>query len=45
MTKTNTGLVEYALTQLGKPYWWGTFGRHSNTEYKIGDTHEQKSYA
>ena len=27
MTKTNTGLVEYALTQLGKPYWWGTFGQ------------------
>lgn len=27
MTKTNTGLVEYALAQLGKPYWWGTFGQ------------------
>lgn len=27
MAKTNTGLVEYALTQLGKPYWWGTFGQ------------------
>ena len=25
MTKTNTGLVEYALTQLGNPYWWGNF--------------------
>ncbi len=27
MTKTNAGLVEYALAQLGKPYWWGTFGQ------------------
>lgn len=27
MTKTNTGLVEYALAQLGRPYWWGTFGQ------------------
>lgn len=27
MTKTNTGLVEYVLAQVGKPYWWGTFGQ------------------
>lgn len=27
MSKTNTGLAEYALAQLGKPYWWGTFGQ------------------
>lgn len=27
MNKTNTGLVEYAIAQLGKPYWWGTFGQ------------------
>lgn len=26
MTKTNLGLVEYAKAQLGKPYWYGTFG-------------------
>lgn len=25
--KTNTGLVEYAKAQLGKPYWYGTFGQ------------------
>lgn len=30
MTKTNTGLVEYALAQLGKTYWWGTFGQTAN---------------
>lgn len=26
MIKTNDGLVDYALKQLGKPYWYGTFG-------------------
>lgn len=29
MSKTNTGLVEYAKAQLGKPYWWGTFGQRA----------------
>lgn len=27
MSKTNAGLVAYAKAQLGKPYWWGTFGQ------------------
>lgn len=27
MAFTNTGLVEYAKAQLGKPYWYGTFGQ------------------
>lgn len=26
MPKTNTGLVEYAEAQLGKPYWYGCYG-------------------
>lgn len=26
-TKTNTGLVNYAIAQLGKPYWYGTYGQ------------------
>lgn len=26
MAKTNTGLVEYCKAQLGRPYWFGTFG-------------------
>lgn len=30
MAKTNTGLVKYAKTQLGKPYWYGTFGQAAN---------------
>lgn len=29
MAKTNVGIVEYAKTQLGKPYWYGTFGNIS----------------
>lgn len=28
MKKTNAGLVSYARAQLGKPYWWGTFGQY-----------------
>ena len=27
MSKTNIGLVAYAKAQLGKPYWYGTFGQ------------------
>ena len=26
MSKTGQGLAEYAIAQLGRPYWWGTFG-------------------
>ena len=26
MAKTNIGLVNYAKAQIGKPYWYGTFG-------------------
>lgn len=26
MIKTNDGLVDYAIKQLGRPYWYGTFG-------------------
>ena len=25
--KTGQGLKEYAIAQLGRPYWWGTFGQ------------------
>lgn len=28
--KTNTGLVAYAKAQLGKPYWYGSFGQAGN---------------
>lgn len=30
--KTNTELVEYAKSQLGKPYWYGTFGNKATKD-------------
>lgn len=30
MSKTAKGLVEYAKAQLGRPYWYGTFGQAAN---------------
>lgn len=30
MSKTNTGLVAYAKAQVGKPYYYGTFGQKAN---------------
>ena len=32
MRKTANGLVLYAKAQVGKPYWYGTFGQKSTTE-------------
>ena len=32
MAKTNVGLVEYAKAQLGRPYWFGTFGQIANAK-------------
>ena len=32
MIKTNKGLVEYATAQLGRPYWYGTFGNIATTD-------------
>lgn len=29
-TKTNMGLVAYAIAQLGKPYWYGTYGQQGS---------------
>lgn len=42
MAKTNTGLVEYARAQLGKPYWFGTFGQTA-TEKLWADKKKQYS--
>ena len=28
--KTGQGLVEYAIAQLGRPYWWGCFGQRAD---------------
>lgn len=32
MAKTNTGLVEWAKSKLGCPYWYGTFGQKATAE-------------
>lgn len=32
MAKTSKGLVDYCRAQLGKPYWWGTFGQNASVE-------------
>ena len=32
MEKNNTGFVEYAKAQLGRPYWFGTFGQIGNAK-------------
>lgn len=28
--KTGQGLAEYAISQLGRPYWWGCFGQRAD---------------
>lgn len=30
--KTGKGLAEYAIAQLGRPYWWGTFGQIASSQ-------------
>jgi hypothetical protein len=32
MEKTAKGLVEYAIAQLGRPYWYGTYGQAASKE-------------
>lgn len=32
MAKTGIGLAEYAAAQLGRPYWWGTFGQTATAD-------------
>ncbi|MBQ6268231.1 MAG: C40 family peptidase [Clostridia bacterium] len=41
MQKTNAGLVAYAKAQLGKPYWYGTFG---NTATRALLLYKKKQY-
>lgn len=35
MEKTAKGLVEYAKAQLGKPYWYGSFGQGASREFYV----------
>lgn len=34
--KTGKGLAEYAKAQLGRPYWWGTYGQIATAELLAG---------
>lgn len=50
MAKTNKGLVEYAKLQLGKPYWYGTYGQKAtkqlyNSKKKQYSAYYQWSYS
>lgn len=40
--KTNNGLVAYAKAQLGKPYWYGTFGQEGTNTLL---TQKQRQYS
>ena len=43
-SKTNIGLVEYAKAQLGKPYWWGTFGQTATKQLLDSKRKQYPSY-
>ena len=42
--KTGKGLAEYAIAQLGKPYWWGTFGQTANASLLAAKRAQYPSY-
>lgn len=44
MAKNNTGLVEYAKAQLGKPYWFGTFGQLASAKLWTDKSAQYKNY-
>lgn len=44
MGKTNTGLIAYALAQLGRPYWWGTFGQVASSSLYASKRKQYPSY-
>ena len=42
--KSNTGLIAYAKAQLGKPYWWGTFGQIASGSLYASKKKQYPSY-
>ena len=44
MSKTNSGLIKYAEAQLGKPYWWGTFGQIASGSLYAAKKRQYPSY-
>ncbi len=43
-TKTNSGLVTYAKAQVGKPYWYGTFGQTATAALLTSKKAQYPSY-
>lgn len=44
MAKTALGLVKYAKAQLGRPYWYGTFGQRSSEQLYEQKAQQYKSF-
>lgn len=44
MSKTGAGLVEYARAQLGRPYWWGTFGQRASESLYLEKKRQYPGY-
>lgn len=44
MAKTNEGLADYAKSQLGKPYWYGTFGNTATQSLLDAKTKQYPSH-
>ena len=42
--KTNSGLVKYAIAQLGLPYWYGTFGQTATASLYTSKQRQYPSY-
>lgn len=44
MKKTSKGLVEYVKAQLGRPYWYGTFGQKSSKALYLQKKNQYPNY-
>lgn len=44
MAKTNSGLLAYAKAQVGKPYWYGTFGQTASAALHIIKRNQYPKY-
>lgn len=42
--KTGKGLAQYAIAQLGKPYWWGTFGQTATNALLMAKRQQYPDY-
>lgn len=44
MAKTNSGLLAYAKAQVGKPYWYGTFGQTASASLHASKRKQYPTY-